>query len=124
LSKSADVQFATGHETTLARCMDEFFRLHAARWGPLGEPLQRFHREAAQAFLETGHLRLSLLRTGDRAGAAVHAFASGKTLYCYLSGFDPEMAKQSPGAVLLGWVIEQAVAEGLEEVDFLRHGEA
>src|SRR5947209_7102148 len=30
LSKSADVQFATANETTLARCMDEFFRLHAA----------------------------------------------------------------------------------------------
>jgi CelD/BcsL family acetyltransferase involved in cellulose biosynthesis len=34
------------------------------------------------------------------------------------------MNKLSPGAVLLGWVIEEAVAEGMAEVDFLRQREA
>jgi CelD/BcsL family acetyltransferase involved in cellulose biosynthesis len=124
LSKSGDLRFATANETTLAAYLDEFFRLHDARWGPLSDSLQRFHREVAQGFLKTGHLRLSLLQTGKRTAAAIYAFVCGKTLYCYLSGFDPDMAKLSPGAVLLGWVIEQAIAEGLAEVDFLRQGEA
>lgn len=124
LSKSADLQFAVADGGTLGTFLADFFRLHEARWGTLDESLKRFHCEVARGFLETGHLRLGVLRTGGEAAAAIYGFVCGSTLYCYLSGFLPEMAKLSPGAVLLGWMIEQAIAEGLQEVDFLRHREA
>ena len=102
----------------------EFLRLYEARWGAMDGALQRFHREAAAQFCASGLLRLGVVRIDGGAAAAVYGFRTGDTLYCYLSGFDPAMAKQSPGAVLLGWMIEQAVAEGIKEVDFLRHPES
>jgi CelD/BcsL family acetyltransferase involved in cellulose biosynthesis len=124
LSKRPDLQFQTANSETLSRCMDEFFCLHEIRWGSMGEELRQFHEDVSNRFLKTGHLRLSLLRIGGRAVAAIYAFVCGKTLYCYLSGFDPAVAKLSPGAVLLAWVIEQALADGMEEVDFLRQPES
>jgi CelD/BcsL family acetyltransferase involved in cellulose biosynthesis len=124
LLKKPDLRFTAATGETLAHHMDGFFHLHRERWGPLGDSMKQFHREAAHAFQESGNLRLSLLQTGGSPAAALYAFTSGKTLYCYLSGYAPEMAKLSPGAVLLEWVIEQAVAEGMEAVDFLRHNEA
>lgn len=38
----------------------------------------------------------------------------------YLTGFDPELAKYSPGSVLLLRIIEDCYAEGRNEVDMLR----
>jgi CelD/BcsL family acetyltransferase involved in cellulose biosynthesis len=124
LPKGGDLEFLTATAETAEYCMDEFIRLHEARWGVLSEPLRRFHCDVVRGFADSGDLRLSLLRIGGQAAAAVYAFKAGKTLCCYLSGFDPDMAKLSPGAVLLGRVIEQAVDEGMAEVDFLRDGEA
>ena len=123
LAKMPDLRFSMADETSIPADLNEFFRLHELRWGALSDSLQRFHREAAAGFLATGNLKLALLRNGSVAMAAIYAFTSGKTIFCYLSGFDPDMAKLSPGAVLLGWVIENAVADGMQKVDFLRHSE-
>ena len=40
--------------------------------------------------------------------------------YCYLCGFDPEFAALSPGTLIFGHSVWQAVREGAREVDFLR----
>ena len=123
-AKMPSVSYERAEAANLTERMHEFFLLHEARWTPLGETLRSFHLEVAHAFLETGDLRLSVLRVGDKPAAAIYAFRCGKSLYCYLSGFDPDMAKLSPGAALLGWVVEEAIEEGAREVDFLRDGEA
>ena len=73
--------------------------------------------------MAVGSLRLAVLRVAGAAVAATYGFVSGGRLYCYLSGFDPAVAKLSPGAVLLGWVIDEAIGEGVEEIDFLRGAE-
>lgn len=104
--------------------IDAFFRLHEARWGDMDGALRRFHREASAQFCAAGLLRLSMLHLDGAAAASIYGFRAGATLYCYLSGFNPALAKQSPGAVLLGWAIEQAAAEGVREVDFLRQPES
>lgn len=38
----------------------------------------------------------------------------------YLSGFDPERSKTSPGSVLLARIIEECCGKGMKEVDLLR----
>lgn len=124
LAKDPALTFSWADRATVQTDMNDFLRLYAARWGEPEEPLRNFHREAAEKFVESGDLRLAVLRTGGQAAAAIYAFVSGKTLYCYLSGFEPGMAKMSPGAVLLNWVIDSATAEGLAAVDFLRQTEA
>jgi CelD/BcsL family acetyltransferase involved in cellulose biosynthesis len=124
LRKYSELHFEMANETNLMRHLDAFFELHEARWGRVDDALRRFHKAAAAEFLATGDLRLCLLRLDNAPAAAVYAFTAGPSLYCYLSGFDPAMAKLSPGAVLLGWLIDRAVTEGLREVDFLRQTEA
>ncbi len=108
-----------------------FLELHAARWQERGQPgvlvdprLQQFHRESAQLLLHSGLLRFYVLRTKDRIIAAIYGFAHRGHCYYYLSGFDPSLHSFSPGVVLIGGVIEEAIAEGCTKFDFLRGQEA
>jgi CelD/BcsL family acetyltransferase involved in cellulose biosynthesis len=121
--KHSELQFAVATETDFTRRFEEFFRLHEARWGPLDDSIRRFHGDVAAEFLAAGLLRLCLLHVDNEPAAAIYSFSTAHTLYCYLSGFDQAMAKLSPGGVLLGWLIERAIAEGTKEVDFLRQRE-
>jgi len=123
LRKLGNVEFTTADHASFPQHFAEFVRLYSIRWASLAPPLQRFHGEAAAKFLAAGNLRLSLLWLNGTALAATYCFTAGETLYCYLSGFDAEKAQLSPGAVLLGWVIGQAAAEGMQRVDFLRKTE-
>jgi CelD/BcsL family acetyltransferase involved in cellulose biosynthesis len=124
LRKQSDLQFSFADGSNFSGHLDEFFRLYGARWGAIDDSLFRFHNEVAAEFLAAGLLRLCLLRVDNVPAAAIYSFITGTTLYCYLSGYDPAMAKLSPGAVLLAWLIEQAAGEGIREVDFLRKPEA
>ena len=119
-----ELQFEMAHGVNFCRCFEEFFRLYEARWGKIEDSLQLFHRVAARRFLDAGLLRLCLVSVEAVPAAAIYSFTTGSVLYCYLSGFDPALAKLSPGAVLLDWLIEQAISEGLTAVDFLRQPEA
>ncbi len=118
LAKGFDPQF------TWEQNLDPFLRLHAMRWSALEPALVRFHREVANNFAQTGNLRLAMLSLNGAPAAAIYAFTAVDTLYCYLSGYDPELAKLSPGSVLLGWVVDEAIREGLTQIDFLRNTES
>ena len=113
---------------TAPALLDALFRLHEARWegqGVLADPRVRaFHREAAPLLLENGALRLQVLRFGDRIVAAYYALLAGaRRILFYLGGYDTDFAQQSPGNLLLGAMIEDAIREGRAEVHFLRGGE-
>lgn len=108
-----------------------FLELHRARWTVRGqegvlahERLHRFHREAAHRMLISGTLRLYGMRHQGTIVAALYAFAHNRHTYFYLSGFDPAFAAYSPGTLLIGHAIEQAISEGAERFDFLRGREA
>lgn len=111
--------------------LEDLFHLHRARWqerdeeGVLADDaLQQFHREVATGFEKLGILRLYCLRLDERPLAVIYAFFHNQRAYAYLSGFDPQVSKLSPGTVLLAYVIEDAIWEGLEEFDFLRNPES
>jgi len=118
LRKQGDLDFVA------AASLDEFFHLYQLRWGTMDSDLRLFYTDSASALAGSGLLRLCSIRIAGKAAAAIFAFTAHKTLYCYLSAFDSAMSKQSPGAVLLGWLIDQAISEGMKEVDFLRDNEA
>jgi CelD/BcsL family acetyltransferase involved in cellulose biosynthesis len=110
---------------------ERFLQLHRARWvgrgqsGVLGDDrVQNFHRDAAQRMLLSGTLRLYALRSRGGIIAALYGFAHRGHTYYYLSGFDPEFAPYSPGTLLIGHAIEEAVREGSANFDFLRGREA
>jgi len=130
LEKNHRIQFSVATAETLPTALDGFFRLHAARWHSEGQTgvlveaaLQNFHREVAAGFSERGLLRLYTLHIDGAAASAIYAIRAHETLYCYLSGFDPQFSKLSPGGVLLQHAVESAIAEGVAAVDFLRQPE-
>lgn len=119
IAKSHQAQFS------LASDPEVFFHLHALRWRETpDESLLSFQREVAVRFAERGMLRLHTLSIDDEPAAAIFAVAAHRTLYCYLTAFDPKFTKLSPGAILLAHALESAQSEGLDEADFLRGAES
>lgn len=112
------------------RLLDGLFRLHASRWRGRGEPgvlagpaLRRFHARVAAAFAARDALGLYGLWLDDRLIACLYGFFEARTFYYYLSGFDPGVAHLSPGTLIVGMVIEDAIQRGATRLDFLRGSE-
>lgn len=63
---------------------------------------------------------------GDRGqvAAAAFSFTDESGYYLYNSAYEPELSHLSPGQVLLGALIEQAIDRRLEVFDFLKGDEA
>lgn len=130
-AREAEVSVERADAASLDSMLDELFRLHRARWrlrnspGVLAdEAVQRFHRDVTHGFLPRGMLRLYVLRLGGRVVASLYGFACRGRTYYYLGGFDPDVRGLSPGMLLIGHAIEEAVREGAHEFDFLRGREA
>lgn len=130
LGKRGEVSFETATAGTLPEFLEALFSLHRKVWRQRGERgvldnprIKVFHREVTEGFLARGWLRLSALRLGTAIVAVLYSFAARGRLYCYLSGFDPAIAAFSPGKLIIWRAIEQAIGEGLQELDFLRGAE-
>ena len=109
----------------------ELVGLHQTRWSAHGEPgvladpaILAFWHEAAPALHEAGLLRLRLLQIGGVIAAAILALIAPGRIFFYLSGFDEAHAFVSPGTLLLGAMLEEAIAEGRTEAHFLRGQES
>ena len=85
-----------------------------------GDTLRAFHREVAAGFHARGALGLHLLCLGGDPLAGLYGFRERDTFYCYMQGFDERWAKLSPGAMVVGSVIEEAIRRGVRRIDFLR----
>ncbi len=130
LQHAGPVMFEVAGEATLSDFLDALIRLHGARWHRRGETgmlstaaLESFHREVARAFLACGVLRLDGLRFQGRLAAILYGFAHRACFYMYLTGFEPALARFSPGSHVIEFAIQQAIAEGLRQFDFLSQGE-
>jgi CelD/BcsL family acetyltransferase involved in cellulose biosynthesis len=111
---------------------DALLRLHAARWetrqgpGVLNSPaVQAAHRTALPELLRAGLLRLQALHLNGEIVAVIYALVDppqrpARRVYLYISGFDPALDRLSPGMLLVGRALEQAVTEGFATLDFLR----
>lgn len=129
-ARRGPVEIIDGRVDT-ASFLRELTRLHQSRWESAGEAgvfsdprVQSFHAKALPQLCAAGFARLYLLAIAGRVSAASYGFASGDRAYSYLTGFDRADAFVSPGSILLGHAIEQAVSEGAREFHFLRGGES
>lgn len=131
-ARAGGVRIATADAGTVGPMLETLIRLHRSRWlaqaehGVLTDPkVLAFQREAAPALLQAGVLRLQTLEAGGVTVAACYTLLAGDDrILFYLSGYDPAFAAISPGTLLLASLIEQAIAEGRREADFLRGREA
>ncbi len=108
----------------LARDFPSFVELHrrshAGKRDFMDDRMERFFREAAEAFLDAGWLRLAFLSAGPEDVAAAFQLSWCGAALLYNSGFDPAKREASPGLALVARCIEEAIREGMREYDFLR----
>ena len=129
LAALGPITFETATPATHAEFAAAFFTLHKSRWqerieSMMDQPrVERFHCEAMAALAEAGLLRLHGLRLNGEIVAIVYALQAGLRAYSYLGGFRPELSGYTPGTLIMGYAIEQAIAEGAREWDFLRGAE-
>ncbi len=107
--------------------LSEFFRLHrGSRTGKarfMDEAMERFFRIAIGALTARGAARLWMLEEGGYALATFVCLEWPGHVGLYNSGFDVSQAALSPGIVLLGHVIRDAIDRGARRFDFLRGDE-
>jgi CelD/BcsL family acetyltransferase involved in cellulose biosynthesis len=77
----------------------------------------------ARCACEKGFLQLSFLEIDGQKAAAKMAFNYQNRLLAYNSGVDRRFWQQSPGWVLLGYLLRWAIENGFEEFDFMRGDE-
>ncbi len=128
--RSLDCSFEEANAANLDAFLEALFELHEARWRRRGmtgmladDVIRQFHREVARAMLQEGALRMYAMRAGDRIIAVFYGFAANNTVSYYLSGYDPDLEKFSPGTVIVAHAIEQAVRSAATTFDFLRGAE-
>jgi CelD/BcsL family acetyltransferase involved in cellulose biosynthesis len=104
--------------------------MHCERWRDRGggvlrdESVQRFHALALQALDRAGMLDLFLCKRNEKTVAVYYGMRDRNRAYAYLGGFDLDQAFFSPGTILIGFAIEQAIRAGAREFHFLRGNEA
>src|SRR5438128_1458703 len=130
LERLGTMMFESATTLNVDALTDALFELHAARWQRRGMPgmladdvVQRFHRHVARAMLDAGALRMYAMRSGERVVAVFYGFADATTVYYYLSGYDPDLEKLSPGTLIVAHAIECACRDGATAFDFLRGAE-
>jgi CelD/BcsL family acetyltransferase involved in cellulose biosynthesis len=68
-------------------------------------------------------LQLSFLNVGDQKAAGYLCFDYQDRIWVYNSGFDPQFRDYSPGWVMLGYLIQNAIENGKKVFDFMRGDE-
>ncbi len=109
----------------------EMVRLHQRRWESraqagsfAAEPFARFHKAVMADMLRDGSLELRFLSIDGRNVAVLYNIKYKNKIYFYQSGLDTSFdRKLSPGLLLHSHSIEQAIADHLDEYDFLMQGD-
>jgi len=128
LNDDADVRFETvTHAGDVPAVMEALIGLHTKRWHERGLPgvvgddrVRHFHTTAAPALARSGLVQLHVLYAGSEFIGAQYVLVRGSRAFSYLAGFDPSWDAYSPGTLLMAYAIEQAIAAGCTEFDFLR----
>jgi CelD/BcsL family acetyltransferase involved in cellulose biosynthesis len=119
--------FVWSDAATLDAGIDRLIHLHRKRWERAGEKhgfsspeYVAFHRAVMRACFARDRLRLHCLELSGQIVAMYYFYRFRNRSYLMQSGFDPDFASIKPGNVLLGHVIEHAISEGDDVLDFLR----
>ena len=111
-------------EEVLARLPD-FFDQHVRRWQDTPTPspfrqgdARRFFEEMVRRLSGPGWLDFSVVELDGRPLAYHFGFRYGGALTWYKPSYEIEVARRSPGLLMIRHLIERSLDEGLDEVDF------
>jgi len=74
--------------------------------------------------MDNNWLHLSFLEINNEKAAAYLCFQYEKCLWVYNSAWNPKFAQYSPGWVLLAYIIQWGMENGIQKVDFMRGNES
>jgi CelD/BcsL family acetyltransferase involved in cellulose biosynthesis len=114
---------ADGLDTAMTAFLDLHRKSKPGKARFMDSRMEGFFRAVAGALAREGWLRVWFLEGGGHALAAYLTFEYAGSVALYNSGFDPAHAALSPGIVLLGHVIRDAIERGFRRFDFLRGDE-
>jgi CelD/BcsL family acetyltransferase involved in cellulose biosynthesis len=89
----------------------------------LSEPMKQHFRTLALEGSPEGWIKLAFLEVSGNPIFGYLNFIAQNRIWVYNSGFDPDHFALSPGWVLMGHLIEWAIQNQLEAIDFLRGDE-
>jgi CelD/BcsL family acetyltransferase involved in cellulose biosynthesis len=127
LGELGTVDFAVGRtREELEPMLEEAFRLHDLRWkdrpddSTFGTDVGRhFHRAALRRLADDDVLRIITMRIDGQPAAFHYFFVLGGTMLVHRLGFDPALARYSPGVVSTLETLRMAAEEGITRVEFL-----
>ena len=110
-----------------SRFFDELKELHQTYWesrdlpGSFANPFfEQFHRDLINRCVETGHIMLVRVTSGERPIGYIYNFVDARTVYQYQSGFcydnDPKL---KPGLVSHYLAIEHCLESDIGVYDFM-----
>jgi len=124
LEREASFEVLDGQAEGLSKKMDAFLELHRKSRKDKAEfmtpEMEAYFRSVAARFHEKGWLTLPLLRVEGKEAAGYFSFRYRGVEYVYNSGYDPDFGRLSPGIVLAGHCIRQAIEGGMRVFHFLR----
>jgi len=126
--READVNWYWVGADRLEHGLEVFFELHRASHPEkdafMTPRMEGFFRDVVQMALDRGWLRLAVLRYDGQAVASYLCFDYAGDRLVYNSGFDTTTyGALSPGVVLLGHIIDDAIQNGCRRLDFLQGDE-
>ena len=128
--RSGGIRIEHPLDNNIDEFIDFFIYIHSLRWRKDDKPgalaaqnVQKFHRLSIPEMLKNDILRMEILSIGAKRVAAYYGFHVADTSYYYLSGFDPEESRASPGSLVVASAIENSLMENDTKFDFLRGGE-
>ncbi len=110
--------------------LPEFYHSHIVWWFKRGgdgckfinPKVRHFHDLAAKYLTGEGLVRLYVLMHGRQPLAYLYSFIYGKTVYLYQIASLMNYRKKSPGILLLHMLVDDAIKEGFDVIDFSRGG--
>lgn len=119
-----DASFRRATEETLETDLKYFIEMHRGAEGHKGHfmkpEIATFFERVARALMPLGWLQLDFLEIGGQPVASAFSFRLKNSFYLYNSAYEPEVARLSPGVVLVSRLIEESIDQGLSTFDFLR----
>jgi len=87
-------------------------------------PMRQYLLNLANVAYTNDWLNMTYLTIGGEKAAGYFSFLFENRLWIYNSAWNSKYSEYSPGWVLLGHLIQWAIAQGIHEVDFMRGDEA
>jgi len=129
-AKKGEIVIVVGDADNSEGLLGELIRLQGARWKENGQSgvsadrrVREFHAAALRGLIAANLARLYALMIGDAVAGVYYGFLHRGRAYAYLQSYDVAFADESPGLIVTGYAIEEAIREGAREFHFLRGDE-